>query len=110
MSASTLVREPGTAVEPAEEKTVSAFTSASINAYTAATTAPARAAHSIQAKIDKGLVRYDGWFLAFTAVILALGATIIAGLSVWCVVKQNKTFSGSWSFRNFGLKVRFECV
>lgn len=63
-----------------------------------------------QAKLDKALVRYDAWFLVVVAVILALGATVAAGLAVWCVVKQNKSFSGRWEFKNFGLRVRFECV
>jgi hypothetical protein len=69
-----------------------------------------RAVESIKRKIDKGLVRFDAWFLVFVAVILALGATLLAGLAVWCLVKQNKTFSGSWQFKNWGLKVYFECV
>ncbi|MEV0276667.1 hypothetical protein AB0I22_09845 [Streptomyces sp. NPDC050610] len=64
---------------------------------------------SIRSKVDKGLVRYDAWFLIFTAVVLGLGATIFAGLVVWCVVKQHKKFSGSWSFKNWGLKVSAEC-
>ncbi|RFU87599.1 hypothetical protein DY218_06275 [Streptomyces triticagri] len=63
----------------------------------------------MRAKIDRGLVRYDAWFLIFTAVVLGLGATIFAGLVVWCVVKQNKKFTGSWSFKDFGLKVSAEC-
>ncbi|MCX4904275.1 hypothetical protein [Streptomyces sp. NBC_00878] len=110
MSVSTLVREPETAAEPVEAKAVSAYTSASIGAYVAATTAPARAIASIRTKIDKGLVRYDAWFLIFTAVILGLGATIFAGLVIWCVVYKGKRFSGNWSFKNFGLKVSAECV
>ncbi len=69
-----------------------------------------RAIESAQSKLDKALVRYDAWFLVVVAVILALGATVAAGLAVWCVVKQNKSFSGRWEFKNFGLKVRFECV
>ncbi|MFI6859491.1 hypothetical protein ACIBKZ_06215 [Streptomyces sp. NPDC050421] len=109
MSASTLVRESVTSVEPVEAKAVSAYTSASISAYVAATTAPERALASIKSKVDKGLVRYDAWFLIFTAVVLGLGASIFAGLVVWCVVKQHKKFSGSWSFKNFGLKVSAEC-
>ncbi|MGR8012311.1 hypothetical protein [Streptomyces hypolithicus] len=109
MSASTLVRETATAAEPVEVKAVSAYTSASIGAYVAATTAPARAIASIRTKVDKGLVRYDAWFLIFTAVILGLGATIFAGLVIWCVVKQNKRFTGNWSFKDFGLKVSAEC-
>ncbi len=60
-------------------------------------------------KLDNALVRYDAWFLVFVAVILALGAALLAGMAVWCVVKQNKTFTGRWEFRNFGLKVYFEC-
>ncbi|GAA2633748.1 hypothetical protein [Streptomyces vastus] len=110
MSASTLVREPITAGESVQAKAVSAYTNASIGAYVAAITAPARALESVKAKVDKGLVRYDAWFLIFTAVILALGATIFAGLVVWCVVKKGKRFSGNWSFKNFGLKVSAECV
>lgn len=93
-----------------QEKAVTATTNASISAYVAATNAPVRAVETIKARVDKGLVRFDAWFLVFTAVILALGATIFAGLVVWCVVKQNKSFTGSWSFKDFGLKVRAECV
>jgi hypothetical protein len=109
VSASTLVREPGTA-EPVKAKSNSACASASVAAYVAATTAPGRALASIRAKVDKGLLRYDAWFLIFTAVILGLGATIYAGLVIWCVVYQDKSFTGSWSFKDFGLKVSAECV
>ncbi|WP_202546501.1 hypothetical protein [Streptomyces sp. SID2119] len=97
-------------MESAEAKAVSAYTSASIGAYVAATHAPARAIETVRAKVDKGLVRYDAWFLVFTAVILGLGATIYAGLVVWCVVYKNKSFTGSWSFKDFGLKVRAQCT
>ncbi len=62
-----------------------------------------------KARFDAALVRFDAWFLVFVAVVLALGVTIAAGLAVWCVVKQRKTFTGHWSFRNFGLQVYFEC-
>ncbi|WP_231328562.1 hypothetical protein [Actinomadura graeca] len=68
-----------------------------------------RAVESIKKRIDEGLVRYDAWFLVFVAVILALGATLLAGMAVWCVVKQHKTFTGHWQYKNFGLKVYFEC-
>ncbi|WP_199566639.1 hypothetical protein [Streptomyces triticagri] len=109
MTTATLVRENETQAESVQAKAVSAYTNASIGAYVAATTAPARAIASMRAKIDRGLVRYDAWFLIFTAVVLGLGATIFAGLVVWCVVKQNKKFTGSWSFKDFGLKVSAEC-
>ena len=68
-----------------------------------------RAIDSVKAKIDKGLIRYDAWFLVFVAVILALGATLIIGMSIWCVVKQGKKFTGNWQFKDWGLKVYFEC-
>jgi len=93
-----------------QEKAVTAYTNASISAYVAATNAPVRAVEAVKAKIDKGLVRFDAWFLIFTAVILALGATIFAGLVISCVVKKGKRFTGHWSFKNFGLKVSAECV
>lgn len=109
VSASILVPQNEITAEPLAAKAVSSYTSASIGAYVAATTAPARAISSIRAKVDKGLVRYDAWFLVFTAVILGLGATIYAGLVVWCVVKQDKKFTGSWSFKDYGLKVSAEC-
>lgn len=69
-----------------------------------------RAIGSVRRRLDDALVRYDAWFLVFVAVILALGATVLAGMAIWCLVKQRKTFTGRWSFRNFGLKVYFECV
>lgn len=68
-----------------------------------------RAVESVKTTIDKGLVRYDAWYLVFVAVILALGAALLAGMAIWCVVKQGKTFTGRWEFKDFGLKVYFEC-
>lgn len=62
-----------------------------------------------KARFDSAILRYDAWFLVFVAVILALGAAILAGMAIWCVVYQGKTFTGRWSFRNFGLSVYFEC-
>lgn len=66
--------------------------------------------HRAQVRLERGLVRYDGWFLVFTAVILGMGATLLAGMAVWCVVKKGKRFTGEWSFKNFGLKVNIQCV
>lgn len=109
MSASTLVRKNENAAAWRAPKPVNAFTSATLGAYVVASSAPERAVASIRAQIDKGLVRYDAWFLIFTAVVLGLGATIFAGLVIWCVVKQNKKFTGSWSFKDWGLKVNAEC-
>jgi hypothetical protein len=69
-----------------------------------------RVAGAIRSRFDNALVRYDAWFLVFVAVILALGATLLAGMAIWCVVEQNKTFTGSWQFKDMGLNVHFECV
>lgn len=69
-----------------------------------------QAVNKIRTKLDDAIVRYDAWFLIFVAVVLGLGATLLAGMAIWCVVKQHKTFTGRWSFRNFGLKVYFQCV
>lgn len=69
-----------------------------------------RAVNKLRNKLDDAIVRYDAWFLIFVAVILALGATLLAGMAIWCVVKQHKTFTGRWSFKNFGLKVYFQCT
>lgn len=68
-----------------------------------------RGAGSAKKSFDRALVRFDAWFLVFVAVILALGAALLAGMAIWCVVKQHKTFTGRWSFKDFGLKVYFEC-
>lgn len=69
----------------------------------------ARGVESVRRRLDQALVRFDAWFLVFVAVILALGAALLAGMAIWCVVKQHKTFTGRWSFKDFGLKVYFEC-
>ena len=42
--------------------------------------------------------------------ILALGATLLIGMAIWCVIYKGKRFTGRWSFRNFGLSVYFEFV
>ncbi|MEU6970003.1 hypothetical protein AB0A71_20140 [Kitasatospora aureofaciens] len=68
-----------------------------------------RVVETVKTKVDNGLVRYDAWFLVFIAVILALGAVLLAGMATWCVVKQHKTFTGRWQYKNFGLSVYFEC-
>ncbi|WP_375433458.1 hypothetical protein [uncultured Friedmanniella sp.] len=69
-----------------------------------------KAVNKLRTKMDDAIVRYDAWFLIFVAVILALGATLLAGMAIWCVVKKGKTFTGRWSFKDFGLKVYFQCA
>lgn len=75
-----------------------------------ATVLQSRILDASKRRFDDALVRYDAWYLIFVAVILALGATIYAGLLIWCVVYKDRRFTGSWSFRNFGLQVSAQCV
>ncbi|MFC4337559.1 hypothetical protein [Salininema proteolyticum] len=74
----------------------------------------ATAGHSMidtmKRKIDSALVRYDGWFLVLIAVILALGATLLAGMAVWCLVNEKGRFSGNFRFANGGFYVEMECI
>lgn len=59
-------------------------------------------------KFDTLLVRYDAWFLVFIAVVLALAATLLAGMAIWCVVNQKGRFTGHWYWNN-GWQVGLEC-
>lgn len=61
-------------------------------------------------KIDSALVRYDAWYVVMLAVILALGVTILAGLSIWCVVYKGKQFSGNWNWSWSGVSINVECI
>lgn len=60
-------------------------------------------------KFDAALIRHDDWFLVFVAVIIALGATLLAGMAVWCVVKQKGKFTGHWKWVKYGVSVSMEC-
>lgn len=64
----------------------------------------------IKTRIDNAIVRYDGWFLVFAAVLLALAFTIIAGMAIWCVVYKGKKFTGDWKWSIWGVKLKVECV
>lgn len=77
-----------------------------MNATLAVASAPLTAL--IKSKFDTAVVRYDAWFLVFVAVILALGATLLAGMAIWCVVTQNGRFTGNWYWRS-GWQVALEC-
>lgn len=56
------------------------------------------------------LLRADAWHYIFLGVMLALGATIIMGLMIWCLVYQNKKFSGGLSINWWSLSAWAECV
>ena len=61
-----------------------------------------------KSKFDTMLVRYDAWFLVLVAVILALGATLLAGMAIWCVVKQKGRFTGHFYWKS-GWQIAMEC-
>lgn len=60
-------------------------------------------------RFDAMLVRYDAWFVVLIAVILTLGATLLAGMAVWCVVNRKGRFTGHFYWKN-GWSVGMECV
>ncbi|WP_425556147.1 hypothetical protein [Glycomyces endophyticus] len=74
-----------------------------------ATTTGAALAEKAKDRFDNLLVRYDAWFLVFIAVLLALGATLLAGMAIWCLVNQKGRFTGSWRWVN-GISVSMQCV
>ena len=61
-------------------------------------------------KFDSALIRHDAWWLVFIAVIIGLGATILAGMAVWCGVNQHGKFTGHWKWVKSGVSVSMECV
>lgn len=50
----------------------------------------------------------EAWFLVFIAVLLALGATVVLGAAVWCVVKGKGSFTGGVKWDS-GIQLRIEC-
>lgn len=59
--------------------------------------------------LDETLVKYDGWFLVFLAVLLGLAFTVFAGLAIWCLTTGHGRFSGNWSWSRWGVSVWAEC-
>ncbi|MEV3938959.1 hypothetical protein AB0K52_23675 [Glycomyces sp. NPDC049804] len=74
-----------------------------------AATSGAALVEKAKERFDNALVRYDAWFLVLVAVLLALGATILLGMAIWCVVNQKGRFSGSWHWAN-GWTISMECI
>lgn len=79
---------------------------ASAHAFAAST----RGAVVAKEKFDNALVRYDAWFVVFVAVILGLGATLLAGMAAWCVVNRHGRFTGNWHWKETGISVEMECA
>lgn len=61
-----------------------------------------------KARFDAALLRYDGWFVVFVAVLLGLGATLLAGMAIWCAVFARGSFTGHWYWKS-GISVAIEC-
>jgi hypothetical protein len=54
------------------------------------------------------IVEEQEWFLVFVAVLLALGATVVLGAAVWCLVQGKGSFTGAVKWDS-GLSVNIEC-
>ncbi|GAA0715644.1 hypothetical protein GCM10008904_32690 [Paraclostridium ghonii] len=50
----------------------------------------------------------QAWFLVFVAVLLGLGASVVLGAAVWCLVQGKGSFTGGVKWEN-GLNVNIEC-
>ncbi|SDC51086.1 hypothetical protein [Shouchella lonarensis] len=48
------------------------------------------------------------WFSVFVVVLIALGATILLGAGIWCLVNGNGSFTGGLEWEG-GLRVALEC-
>lgn len=53
-------------------------------------------------------VEDEAWFLIFVAVLLGLGASVVLGAAVWCMVQGKGSFTGGVKWAN-GLEVKIEC-
>ncbi|MCZ9881291.1 hypothetical protein [Arthrobacter sp. B2a2-09] len=60
-------------------------------------------------KIDEMIVRYDGWFLVFLAVLMALAFVLLAAMAIWCLTQGRGRFTGNWSWSQWGVSVFVEC-
>lgn len=62
-------------------------------------------------RVDRMIVRYDGWFLVLLAVLLVLAVTFLAAMAAYCIVYRGGTrFSGNWRWFENGVSVYVECV
>ena len=50
----------------------------------------------------------EAWFLVFIAVLLGLGATVVLGAAVWCLVQGKGSFTGGTKWED-GLHISIEC-
>ena len=64
---------------------------------------------SLKDSVKNAIVECNAWFLVLLAVLMTLAFTIYAGLQIWCVVYQGKTFTGSWHWNKNGVEVKAEC-
>ena len=48
--------------------------------------------------------------IAIIAVLIGLGATLLAGMAIWCVVNQHGKFTGHWKWVKYGISISMECA
>ena len=63
--------------------------------------------YEVRHKVERGIARYDGWHVVALVVLLALAATVVAALMIWCLNTAHGSFTGNFS--NDGWNVNFEC-
>lgn len=65
--------------------------------------------NDVISSIENRELQFNAWFLVLLAVILALAASISAGLAIWCVTNQHGRFTGNWNWSIKNFKVSAEC-
>ena len=59
--------------------------------------------------IEDALIECNAWYVVLAAVIFVLAFTIVAGLTLWCVIYKGKSFDGEWYWSKKGVKVKAHC-
>lgn len=55
------------------------------------------------------LQRFDtAWFVVAILALLALGATLFIGMTIWCLTNGHGAFTGAWSYWDL-FSVNIEC-
>lgn len=65
--------------------------------------------NDVISSIENRELQFNAWFIVLAAVILALAATVSAGLAVWCVTNQHGRFTGNWNWSIKNFKISAEC-
>lgn len=65
----------------------------------------------VEDALDAAVLRLDGWWLVFLAVLIAFGVAFLAAMALWCFLANGgRRFSGNWSWGKKGVSVWIECI